>query len=164
MRLGESGFSPGPWPFPVCSSPLGSHRSSVWSSLNSCPCEPEKSGQDWPAPLSGKSSEKDFLQPAVCPRLQPRRGPRACAACRGSLSQLLVWSPRLFQIHRCLWVKELVYFCLFFLIEIWLVYMIFVSDVQYNFFFFLKQRTLPIWDAVSSAQEWDHLTLVGSQV
>lgn len=59
--LGEAG-SPWASAFPLCSSPLGSHRSSVRSSLNSRPCEPEKSGQDWPAPLSSKSSEKDFLQ------------------------------------------------------------------------------------------------------
>lgn len=162
MRLGESGLSPGPRPLPVCSSPLGSHRSSVWSSQNSSPCEPEKSEQDWPAPLSSKSSEKDLLQSLqFAPGSSPGGDPGPVLL-RGSLSQLLVWSRWLFQIHRYLWVKELVYFCLFFLIEIWLVYVMFVSDVQHYFFFFLKQRTLPIWDAVSSAQEWDHLTLVGS--
>lgn len=78
-RAGRGSAEAGsPWasalPAVVC--PLGSHRSSVRSSLNSRPCEPEKSGQDWPAPLYTKSSEKDFLQNLqFAPGSSPGRDP-----------------------------------------------------------------------------------------
>ena len=108
-------------------------------------------------PFPARAQKKTSSKTCSLPLAPAQAGTPGRCFSWGSLSQL-VWSPWLFQMHRCLWVKELVYFCLFFSIEIWLVYMIFVSDVQHNFFFFLKQRTLPIWDAISSTQEWDHLT------